>query len=64
LAERHSTLNGRRDSARLPIYFAAFGSVGLMLAALGVMMTGQMINSPVIGTAVANEAPISGSVAR
>ena len=63
LAERHSTQNGQHDSARLPIYFASIGSVGLMLAALVVTMTGQMANSPVMGEALAIGAPVIKNVA-
>lgn len=58
LAERHSTQNGRHDSARLPIHCASIGSFGLMLAALAVMMTGQMANSPVSGKTLAIAAPV------
>ncbi|WP_342166848.1 hypothetical protein [Methylobacterium sp. SD21] len=63
MAERHSTQNGHHDSGRLPVYFASIGSVGLMLAVLAVMMTGQMANSPVTGKALAIGAPIIGGAA-
>ncbi|GJE38664.1 hypothetical protein QO016_002915 [Methylobacterium persicinum] len=63
MAERHSTQNGQHDTAHLPIYFASIGSVGLMLAALAVMMTGQMANSPVTGKARAIGVPVSDSAA-
>jgi hypothetical protein len=62
VAERHSSQNGQHGGPDLPMFYGVIGGAGLMLAALTMLMAGQMANSHLtMASYQTNASALSGS---
>ncbi|MCJ2051834.1 hypothetical protein [Methylobacterium sp. J-070] len=64
MAERHSSQNGQHGGPGLPMFYGVIGGTGLMLAALTLLMAGQVANSHRTIGHTADTSSLSGSPTR
>ena len=64
MAERHSSQNGQHGGPGLPVFYGVIGGTGLMLAALTILMAGQVANSHRTISHTADASSLSGYMTR
>lgn len=64
VAERHSSQNGQHGGPSLPVFYGVIGGIGLMLAALTMLMAGQVANSHRTISHTADASSLSGNLTR